>query len=81
MNGLRVYVNDTTAETVSGYQVFYSRREAGPYYRWVFDGALNEWRVGRVTNSGITAKDLTMATWKKLPVALQRGMVEHYQDD
>jgi hypothetical protein len=35
--------------------------------------------VGRVAS--ITAKDLTMATWKKLPVALQRSMVEHYQDD
>jgi hypothetical protein len=80
MNGLRVYVNDTIAETISGQHVFYSRREAGPYYRWVFDGALNEWRVGRVENTRITAKDLTLATWKKLPVALQRSMVEHYQD-
>ncbi len=80
MNGLRVYVNDTTAATVSGAQVFYSRRDAGPYYRWVFDGALNGWRVGRVENTLITAKDLTLAAWKKLPAALQRSMVEHYQD-
>jgi len=80
MNGLRVYVNDTIAETISGQNVFYSRRDTGPYYRWVFDGALNEWRVGRVENTRITAKDLTLATWKKLPVALQRSMVEHYQD-
>jgi hypothetical protein len=81
MNGLRVYVNDTTAGTVSGDQVFYSRREAGPYYRWVFDDVLNEWRVGRVENTRITAKDLTLAPWKKLPITLQKSMVEHYQDD
>jgi hypothetical protein len=80
MNGLRVYINDTIAETISGQHVFYSRREDGPYYRWVFDGSLSEWRVGRVTNSGITAKELTPATWKKLPVALQKGMVNHYLD-
>jgi hypothetical protein len=80
MNGLRVYINDTIAETISGHHVFYCRREAGPYYRWVFDGALSEWRVGRVANSRISAKDLTPATWKKLPVALQRSMVEHYED-
>jgi hypothetical protein len=80
MNGLRIYINDTIAETISGHRVFYSRRDAGPYYRWVFDGGLNEWRVGRVGNTRITAKELTLATWKKLPVALQRSMVEHYQD-
>jgi hypothetical protein len=80
MNGLRVYINDAIAETVSGQHVFYSRREAGPYYRWVFDGALNEWRVGRIEKTCMTAKDITLATWKKLPVALQRSMGEHYLD-
>jgi hypothetical protein len=81
MNGLRVYINDTIAETINGHDVFYCRREDGPYYRWVFNDALSEWRAGRVLNSGITAKDLTLATWKKLPVALQRSMVEHFQED
>lgn len=81
MNGLRVYVNDTVAETISGHHVYYSRREDGPYYRWVLNEALSEWRVGRVLNSRVTAKDLTLATWKNLPVALQRSMVEHYQED
>jgi hypothetical protein len=81
MIGLRVYTHETIAEPISGHLVFYSRREDGPYYRWVFDDALSEWRVGRVLNSGIAAKDLTLATWKKLPVALQRSMVEHYQED
>ncbi len=81
MNGLRVYLNHATAETISGHNVYYCRREAGPYYRWVFDDAVSEWRVARVANSHIAAKDLTLATWKKLPVALQRSMVDHYQED
>lgn len=81
MNGLRVYINSTIAETISGQHVFYSRREDGPYYRWVFDETLSEWRAGRVLSSRIAAKDLSLATWKKLPVTLQRSMVEHYQDD
>ena len=81
MNGLRVYVNQTITDNISDHDVFYCRREDGPYYRWVFDEAVSGWRVGRVVNSQITAKDLTPATWKKLPVALQRSMVDHYQED
>ena len=81
MNGLRVYVKATIAETCGGRDVFYCRREDGPYYRWVFDEALSEWRVRRVSASRISGKDLALATWKKLPAALQRSMVEHYQDD
>ncbi len=79
MIGLRVYIHDDIAENIYGHAVFYSRREDGPFYRWVFDDALREWRVGRV--SAITAKELTVAAWKRLPAALQTSMVEHYQDD
>ncbi len=81
MTGLRIYIHDTIAENINGHLVFYSRREDGPFYRWVFDDALTEWRVGRVMNSAITPKNLTLATWKGLPVTLQRSMAEHYQDD
>jgi hypothetical protein len=81
MNGLRVYVKATIAETYGGRDVFYSRREDGPYYRWVFDETVSEWRVGRVSTSRISGKDVALAPWKKLPAALQRSMVEHYQDD
>ena len=79
MTGLRVYIHDTIAENINGYLVFYSRREDGPFYRWVFDDELREWRVGRV--SAINSRDLTLEAWKRLPLALQRSMVEHYQDD
>jgi len=81
MIGLRVYIHDTIAEKINGHLVFYSRREDGPYYRWAFDDVVREWRVGRVANSVITSRDLTLEAWKRLPVALQRSMVDHYQDD
>ena len=80
MNGLRVYMNGQTAETKGGRPVFYSRREDGPYYRWSFDDGLGEWQVGRVSRSGISAKTLSAATWKKIPAGLQRSIVDHYQD-
>ena len=80
MNGLRVYINSETVETISGRQVFYSRREDGPYYRWAYDEKLRRWRVGRVLTSGISPRMLALAAWKAIPVGLQKSMAEHYQD-
>lgn len=80
MNGLRVYINDHTAETRGGCPVFYSRREDGPYYRWSFDDSVSEWQVGRVLRSGASPKVLAPATWKTIPDRLQRSIVEHYED-
>ncbi len=77
MNGLRVYIDGDGDETRRTRSVFYSRREDGPYYRWVYDDAIRQWRVGRVMKS---AKTLSAAAWKTLPVTLQRSIVEHYQD-
>ena len=79
MNGLRVYIeaDGDGAETRRTRSVFYSRREDGPYYRWVYDDVIRQWRVGRVMKS---AKTLSAAAWKTLPVTLQRSIVEHYQD-
>lgn len=80
MNGLRVYVNGEMAESRSGRPVFYSRREDGPYYRWSYDDDLGQWRVDRVLKSGLSPKALAAAAWKLLPVALQRNIIDHYQD-
>ena len=82
MNGLRVYIDgegDGTDPRRTR-SVFFSRREDGPYYRWVYDDALRQWRVGRVMKSASLARTLSAAAWKTLPVALQRSIVEHYQD-
>jgi len=80
MNGLRVYIDGDEAEIRSTRSVFFSRREDGPYYRWVYDDALRQWRVGRVMKSTSFARTLSPAAWKTLPVTLQRSIVEHYQD-
>lgn len=82
MNGLRVYIDGdgNEAETRRTRPVFYSRREDGPYYRWVYDDALRQWHVGRVMKSTSLARTLSPAAWKTLPVTLQRSIVEHYQD-
>ena len=80
MNGLRVYIDGDEAETRRARFVFYCRREDGPYYKWVYDDALRQWRVGRVMKSASFAKTLSAAAWKTLPATLQRSIVEHYQD-
>src|SRR2546429_7507723 len=80
MNSLRVYIEGDGAETRRTRSVFYSRREDGPYYRWVYDDTIRQWRVGRVMKSATLAKTLLAAAWKTLPVTLQKSIVEHYQD-
>ena len=80
MNGLRVYINPQVKETCGGFGVFYSRRENGPYYRWAFEETVSLWRVSRVSPSDFSPKTLSNANWKGVPAALQKSMVEHYQD-
>ena len=82
MNGLRVYIDGEGdgADPRRTRSVFFSRREDGPYYRWVYDDARRQWRVGRVMKSASLARTLSAAAWKTLPLALQRSIVEHYQD-
>ena len=80
MNGLRVYINPHVKETCGGFGVFYSRRENGPYYRWAFEETVSLWRVSRVSLSDFAPKALANANWKGVPAALQKSMVEHYQE-
>jgi hypothetical protein len=80
MNGLRVYRNSEAPETRGGRPVFYSRREEGPHYRWIFDEARGDWRVGRVAQTDISRRMFSLTPWKDLPVGLQKSMIEHYLD-
>jgi hypothetical protein len=57
---------------------FYSRRENGPFYRWTL--ADREWSASRVTSASFSSKDLSATSWKMVPMALQRSIVDHYQD-
>jgi hypothetical protein len=80
INGLRVYVNPQAPETRGGFGVFYSRRENGPYYRWVYEEKVSRWRVARVQPSDFSSRTFSTANWKGVPASLQKRMVEHYED-
>ena len=78
MNGLRVYVNILPEERAKDSGAFYSRRENGPFYRWTL--ADRQWSASRVSSASFSSKDLSATSWKLVPTALQRSIVDHYQD-
>lgn len=78
MNGLRVYVNILPEERAQDSGAFYSRRDNGPFYRWTL--ADRTWSASRVTSASFSSKDLSATSWKLVPAALQRSIVEHYQE-
>jgi len=78
MNGLRVYVNILPEERAKDSGAFYSRRENGPFYRWTL--ADRQWSASRVSSANFSSKDLSATSWKLVPAALQRSIVDHYQD-
>ncbi len=80
MNGLRVYINPEVTEKSGGYGVFYSRRESGPYYRWRYEEKVSSWRGARVQSSDFSPRLLSTTNWKVVPAALQKSMIEHYQE-
>ena len=80
MNGLRMFILDSSPATAGSLQVFYSRRADGPYYRWWYDDGLEQWRVARVQGHDFPAAPLCASSWKNIPVALQGSLIDHYQD-
>ncbi len=80
MNGLRVYTNPQSHETPGGYNIFYCRREDGPFYRWSYAEELKQWRVARVRTADLSPSSLSMTNWKVVPDSLRVSMVDHYQD-
>lgn len=78
MDGLRIYVMADLALPVQDPDAFYSRRDNGPFYYWTF--CKSNWSAVRVTSSTFSTKELTATSWKVIPAALQRSIVEHYQD-
>ncbi|MGH9969671.1 MAG: hypothetical protein ACREBG_18015 [Pyrinomonadaceae bacterium] len=78
MNGLRVYIRPNVADPSGGPRVFYSRRGNGPYYRWLYEDTVGQWRVSRVIAADFTSQSLAMASWKTVPLSLQSKLGEHY---
>lgn len=78
MNGLRIYVNPSSAITRSDQREFYSRRADGPYYYWHYEKKLGKWLSARVHPSDLTLRVLSIANWQSVPRALQVELSEHY---
>jgi hypothetical protein len=78
MNGLRVYFHPAGTEARAGQRMFYSRRAGGPYYCWLYEETLGQWKCSRVHLSDMTLRALCLASWKAVPTALQTRLGEHY---
>jgi hypothetical protein len=78
MSGLRVYTEPANTNLSGDDNVFYSRRGDGPYYRWRYEENGGKWRFARVLIADFTPHELSMASWKAVPVALQARLIEHY---
>ena len=78
MNGLRMFIIEGRATTAGGFQVFYSRRSNGPYYRWWYEHEQQQWRFARVHAEEVPSMTLCASSWKDIPLALQGSLVEHY---
>jgi hypothetical protein len=81
MQGLRVYINGSaTAGTPnqSKPEVFYSRRDEGPYYRWQYAVEAGRWRGSRVRLDLVP--DSLRTAQKAVPAALRIELLEHYLD-
>ena len=78
MNGLRVYIQLVVNSPDLENKVFYSRRGAGPYYKWRFDEKLAVWCPSRVNTADLTAQMISNASWKSVPTSLQTRLGEHY---
>jgi hypothetical protein len=80
VNGLRVYNNPAGTDRFGGLEVFYSRREDGPYYRWRYEPGLGHWSFSRVHLSLLTRRTLCITCWEAVPSVLQTKLGEHYLD-
>lgn len=80
MKELRVYTNLTSEDSSCNQTMFYSRRADGPYYLWFFENGQRRWQFSRVHISSLNLKELCVANWQAVPIALQARLSEHYLD-
>ncbi|MGH9906361.1 MAG: hypothetical protein ACRD8U_12360 [Pyrinomonadaceae bacterium] len=78
MNGLRVYLKPTGVDSIAEETIFYSRRGNGPFYRWLYEETIGQWRVSRVNSANFSPQLLAMASWKAVPPSLRTRLGEHY---
>ena len=80
MNGLRMFTGNESSGTVAEENVFYSRRGNGPFYRWSYEQALEDWHVARIVTTDFNSHSLAAAAWKVVPLSLQAKLSQHYLD-
>ncbi len=80
MKDLRIYISPEVTGVKSRNPVFYSRRSTGPYYRWSYEEARNQWRVLRMHSGEFSSKELCSSTWNTLPSLLQFRLKAHYDE-
>ena len=78
MNGLRVYAPVVNGSLDHVMDVFYSRRDNGPFYVWRYDQAQATWRPSRINTADVILQTVSSATWKSLPHSLRARLGEHY---
>ena len=78
MNGLRVYIIAELKALGKNPAAFYSRRDNGPFYRWTMGERF--WSAARVSTTSFSVKNLSATSWKLVPTALQKSIIDHYQD-
>lgn len=77
--GLRMFTAQPSPGSAGECELFYSRRSTGPYYQWRTI-APETWEVTRVHGGELLATDLCPLSWKNLPQALQKRVVNHYEE-
>src|SRR2546426_12156038 len=80
MNGLRIYINRTEPEATDD-RIFYSRRSDGPYYRWRFEGRLEQWRSARMHSEDVSPHERCISNWQNVPSALQRSLIDQHVEE
>jgi hypothetical protein len=78
MHGLRVYINPVDADKQGASEVFYTRRDDGPLYRWQYTDGSGRWHCSRLRAMDFAPSALSPASWKAVPVELQASLVQHY---
>lgn len=76
--GLRVYILAKSNESPLGTNVFYSRRDSGPIYRWRYE--VGHWQVTRISSFDFPPWDLFPTTWKSVPQDLKTQLGQHYME-
>ena len=76
MHGVRIYASAVSTNALAKYEVFYSQRGEGPFYRWHYEEKMSRWLAFRVPSVAVP-KSLRLVH-KGLPTELRTELLGHY---